>query len=67
MEQKTDRWGDPLNQYALDMGIIEFGNRWRIYHDIPKGTRIFGLKDFFDDFKHNVNQTFLQYMQEIGS
>lgn len=59
-EQKIDKYGDSINCYTTNFN--DFKNQWMkrfTTNDINV------IKEFYDDFKHNDNQTTQSYFEEI--
>ena len=61
LEQKFDKYGDPINAYA---NYDEFEKAWIKENGEPKdyGDRQF-IKMFYDDFKHMENMTIEEYLK----
>jgi hypothetical protein len=54
-----------FNPFALNLGIHEFGEKWREYHQIPEDYGIFAFEELYDDFRINDPITFDDYMKQI--
>jgi hypothetical protein len=61
----TNKWGDELNPFALQLGLIGFGRKWREYNHIKEGDIIPDLFEWYSDFRLNRPITFEEYMQII--